>query len=115
MHLFASHFETLALSAHSGGDDGGAGGSSGSSHKSQVFLHFFCFLVEYLSHFCFLHFFAMSTHAGGLGGGCGPGDGGVSTSGPWESWEGVGEEGLGGEKSKAQRRLEVAVHGEIWY
>ena len=81
---FISHFLILILHAlsslrprqlTSGSDgDGGADGGSG-SHKPQNFLHFFCFAR--FSHCLFLHFFAVSTHAGELGGGGGGGgDGG---------------------------------------
>ena len=89
---FFSHFLTLILHASSSGrppqltsgSDGGEGGSG--SHKPQVFLHA-CFFSGFLQ--ClFLHFFfAVSTHAGGLGGG-GEGLGGDG--------DGGGGEGLGG-------------------
>ena len=88
---FFSHFLTLILHASSSvrppqltsGSDGGEGGSG--SHKPQVFLHacFFSGLQCLFLHF----FFAVSTHAGGLGGG-GEGLGGDG--------DGGGGEGLGG-------------------
>ena len=96
---FISHFLILILHALSslrprqltlGSDgDGGADGGSG-SHKPQNFLHFFCFAR--FSHCLFLHFFAVSTHAGELGGG----GGGVGDGGGGLALDGGGQGGARG-------------------
>ena len=98
---FFSHFLILISHASSslrppqltsGSDgDGGADGGSG-SHKPHVFLHdSFFFFLQCL----FLHFFAVSTHAGGLGGG-GEGLGGDGEGGGGEGEGGGGEGECGG-------------------
>ena len=106
---FFSHFLVLILHASSslrppqltsGSEgDGGADGGSG-SHKPQVFVRAFFFSRSLQC--LFLHFFfAVSTHAGGLGDGCeglggdGDGGGGEGLGGGGEG-ECCGGEGLGG-------------------